>query len=77
MCQCVIVYCGFLSLDIRDFISHIIALEFKFVLCTIPTAMLELFASYGSQVCINADIPEIVALGDRFIFTSLFASSHI
>ena len=31
------------------------------------TAMLELAASFGSQVCINADIPEIVALRDRFV----------
>jgi hypothetical protein len=35
-------------------------------------AVLELSASYGSQVCINTDVPEIVSLRDRLLPLTIF-----
>ena len=43
-------------------------------LIVIVAAMLELSASYGSQVHINFEIPEIVGLRDRFLLSSSLAS---
>ncbi|KAM3044149.1 hypothetical protein ACUV84_015299 [Puccinellia chinampoensis] len=37
-------------------------------------SMLELSASYGSQICINVEIPEIIGLCDMFLLSSSLAS---
>ena len=44
------------------------------VLFITSSSVLERSARYGSQGCINVNIPEIIALRDRFFMSSLSAS---
>jgi hypothetical protein len=60
--------------SVHCFFHSFLFVYFSLFLCALTviipvshTAMLELSASYGSQVCINAGIPEIVSLRDRFL----------